>query len=79
MEVPAIWKQTQSDLDRPEDLNKMLIGLAQAGKIQWVNRTRSGAQGYMIIRAKLNTKSVYVDYSLLKEYENGTSGIVRVA
>lgn len=68
MDIPALWKQVQSDLDRPEDLNKLLQGLMQGGKIQYVSRTRTNSvQGYIIVRKMLSNKAVYVDYSLLKE------------
>jgi hypothetical protein len=68
LDIPALWKQVQSDLDRPEDLNKLLQGLLQGGKIQYVSRTRTNTtQGYLIVRKMLSNKNVYVDYSLLKE------------
>lgn len=68
LDVPALWKQVQSDLDKPEDLNKLLQGLIQGGKIQYVPRGKnSNVQGYLIVRKVLNNTSVYVDYSLLKE------------
>lgn len=67
-DIPALWKQCQSDLDKPEDLNKLLAGLVQGGKIQYVSRTKtSNVQGYLIVRKMLSNKNVYVDYSLLKE------------
>lgn len=67
-DTPAIWKQVQNDLDRLEDLQKMLAGLIQANKIQYVQRGASRtAQGYLIVKQVLSNKSVYVDYSLLKE------------
>jgi len=68
LDIPQLWKQVQSDLDRPEDLNKLLQGLLQGGKIQYVSRTKtSNLQGYLIVRKMLSNKAVYVDYSLLKE------------
>lgn len=68
LDIPALWKQCQSDLDKPEDLNKLLAGLVQGGKIQYVARTKTGnVQGYMIVRKMLSNKNVYVDYSILKE------------
>lgn len=68
LDVAALWKQVQSDLDKPEDLNKLLQGLIQGGKIQYVPRGKnSNVQGYLIVRKVLNNTSVYVDYSLLKE------------
>jgi hypothetical protein len=68
LDIPALWRQVQSDLDKPEDLNKLLQGLLQGGKIQYVSRTKtSSVQGYLIVRKMLSNKNVYVDYSLLKE------------
>ena len=68
LDLPALWKQVQSDLDKPEDLNKLLIGLVQAGKIQYIARTKSGSvQGYLLVRKLLSNKHVYCDFSLLKE------------
>lgn len=58
-----IWKQVQSDLDRPDDLIKLLAGLVQADKVQWVN-----AKGYLIVRKMLTHDAVYVDFSLLREH-----------
>lgn len=68
LDIPQLWRQVQSDLDRPEDLNKLMQGLLQGGKVQYVSRTRANSvQGYLIVRKMLSNKSVYVDYSLLKE------------
>ena len=64
-----IWKQVSSDLDRTEDLAKLLAGLQTAGKIQWVPKTASGVQGWLIVRKALGNQQLYVDYNLLKEYE----------
>lgn len=58
-----IWKQVQSDLDRPDDLVKLLAGLVQADKIQWVDR-----RGYLIVRKVLDEQALYVDFNSLKEY-----------
>jgi hypothetical protein len=58
-----IWKQVQSDLDRPDDLIKLLAGLVQADKIQWIDR-----KGYLIVRKVLKTDAIYVDFSLLREH-----------
>lgn len=68
LDLTTLWKQCQSDLDRPDDLNKLLSGLVQAGKIQYVSRTKTGSvQGYLIVRKVLNNSALYVDYSLLQE------------
>lgn len=68
LDLSAIWKQVQSDLDRPDDLNKLLQGLLQGGKIQYVPRTATRqTQGYLIVRKMLSSRNVYVDYALLRE------------
>ena len=68
LDTPAIWKQCQSDLDRIEDLQKLLAGLVQANKVQYVHRRASSTvQGYLIVRQSLSNRAVYVDFSLLKE------------
>lgn len=62
-----LWKQVQSDLEKPEDMQKILAGLLQATKIQYVHRTReSSTQGYLIVRKQLKSQ-LYVDYNLLPE------------
>ena len=63
MQQSEIWKQVQSDLDRPDDLIKLLAGLVQADKIQWIDR-----KGYLIVRKVLKTDAIYVDFSLLREH-----------
>lgn len=64
MDLPAIWKHVSSDLDRMDDLGKILSGLNAANKIQWVADPR----GYLAVRRRL-TSPLYVDFSLLKEYK----------
>lgn len=64
----ALWKQVSADLDRMEDLQKLLAGLAQAGKIQYVTGTKdNNVSGFMIVRKTLNNRALYVDYKLLPE------------
>lgn len=65
-----LWKQVQSDLDRPDELAKLLGGLIQADKIQWVDR-----KGYLIVRKMLAHDAIYVDFSQLREHSE--KGIVR--
>lgn len=68
IEVKDIWKQVSSDLDRMEDLDKLLHGLMQANKIQWSKKTGGLEGGYLIVRKQLGNQALYVDFSLLKEY-----------
>lgn len=68
LKLPEIWKQVSSDLERLEDLQKLLAGLAQANKIQFFPGSKdSNVSGYMIVRKMLSNKSIYVDYKLLPE------------
>lgn len=67
MDVPEIWKHVSADLDRLEDLAKLMIGLQQAGKVNWVKNQTT--QGYLIVRKALGSQELYTDYNLLKEYE----------
>lgn len=72
MDVTAIWKHVQSDLEKIEDLNKILAGMLQGNKIQHVTGTKgAGILGYMIVKKRLDNKLVFVDYSLLKEANYG--------
>lgn len=63
----VLWRQVSSDLDRPEDLMKILEGLRQAGKIQWVPKSGNNTGGFLIVRKLLNAQRIYVDFNLLKE------------
>lgn len=68
MTVQALWKQVSADLDRMEDLGKLLAGLVQAGKIQFVAASATQPNsGYMIVRKALSNQTLFVDYNLLQE------------
>lgn len=67
MGAAELWKQVSSDLDNMQELNKLLINLAQAQKLQWFQAKGGGASGYLIKKKLLGNQQVYVDYSLLKE------------
>jgi hypothetical protein len=63
-----IWKDVaQKNLDRQEDLHKMLLGMQTAGQVIWIKNT--AAQGWLIKREMLSNNTVYVDYDLLKEHK----------
>lgn len=70
IDTPELWKQCQSDLDRPEDLNRLLAGLLQGGKIQWIPKGKTDIQGYLPVKKLLNNGQLYVDYGLLIEANN---------
>lgn len=71
LELDELWILCagSSDLDRIDDMLKLLVGLVQARKIQYVGRSKTGntPTGYMIVRKQLDSKALYVDYSLLRE------------
>ena len=69
VDIPSIWKQVSSDLDRMEDLQKLMAGLQQAGKVNWIPKTATGVQGFLIVRKALGNRELYVDYNLLKEHK----------
>lgn len=64
--LPELWTQVQSDLDRYDELIKLLVGLQNGGKIQSTTNQK-GVQGFLPIKARLNDSQPYVDYSLLTE------------
>lgn len=73
VEIPKLWEQVRTDLDRLEDLNKLLMGLAQGNQIQHISAKTAGnvggKTGWLPVRKRLNNKQVYVDFSLLVETE----------
>lgn len=62
-----LWKQVSNDLDNMQELNKLLLNLAQAGKLQWFQGKGGAVSGYLIKKKLLGNQQLYVDYSLLKE------------
>lgn len=62
LQQSEIWKQVQADLDRPDDLIKLLAGLVQADKIQWIDK-----KGYLIVKKLLKQDTLYADFNLLRE------------
>ena len=74
MELTEIWKRTaaHTDLDKPEELLKIMTGLMQAGKVQYVNRGPTNNKiGYLVLRSRLKATQIYVDYALLQEAKGG--------
>lgn len=70
MEISDLWKAcaAHTDLEKPEDLLKIMLGLQQAGKVTYINRSESVRKGgYLIQRQKLSANQVYVDFDLLVE------------
>lgn len=61
-----IYKQVQTDVQQVDVLHKMLEGLVQAGKVQMVRGERG--QVYLPVRKALSNQELYVQWSLLREY-----------
>lgn len=63
-----IFKHVSSNLDRPEDLPKILGSLVNSDKIIQVKGVNPG---YMLKNKVLGESQLYVKYELLKEYRDG--------
>jgi hypothetical protein len=71
IDIQDIWKQVTNDLERLEDLNRLLQGLQTAGKITYINgKGNATFQGYVATRKVLSAKQLYVDFDLLAEYQH---------
>lgn len=64
MKWKDIWPRVMKDLDRPTQLQDILVNLLAADKIFFVKE----AQGYLV-KGKISKKLAYVDYSLLTQEE----------
>ncbi len=63
-----LWRHLEKELDRMEDLSRMLMNLEAAGKVQKV-KTQEGPVGFLS-KQQVNMKNrMYVDFNLLKGRE----------
>jgi len=69
LEVGDLWKQVRNDLNRIEDLQKLLMNLLQGQQVQYIGKkaNTTGPTGYLPVRKALSGNQIYVDYSLLEE------------
>lgn len=66
-----LYGQVSSNLDRQEDLVRIMAGLQTAKKVQYiVNKNTPGGGGYLIVRKMISSQQLYVNMELLKEYEH---------
>lgn len=65
--IVDLWKVVNNDLEKMKDLGEMLANLQQADKIQSI-----AGKGFLPKQKPLDRKLMYVDYSLLKEYNDAT-------
>lgn len=65
----AIWQQVRHDLDKPDDMQRLLAGLLQADKIQYIQTATAGLRGYTPVRKALKESELYVRYDWLREVQ----------
>lgn len=66
-----IWRQVYTNLERHEDLMKLLVGLQQANKIQYVKPNGEiRSAGFLVVRKAISDRNLYVNFSLLREYDH---------
>lgn len=70
-----IWKAVRTDLENVEAMQKLLAGLQMANKIQWVGDAGASHRGFTIVKKVLETKALFVDYTLLVEAPESVKGI----
>ena len=62
--IEELYKVVQRDLDKKDQISDLLKNLSEAGKIFWVKE----AQGFLPRTQKVNSRALYVDMKMLKEY-----------
>lgn len=62
--IEELYKVVQRDLEKKDQISDLLKNLSEAGKIIWVKE----AAGFLPKTQKVNSRAVYVDMKLLKEY-----------
>ena len=67
LDVKALWKIVQNDLDKISDLSTILVNLEQADKVQTLNTT--GIPGYLAKIKAPNRAAPYTNFDLLKGKE----------
>ena len=74
VEVKSMVKIVMSNLDRQDDLQKILMMLTDADKIQWVKPRGSTPGGYILKNKVVGEgNKLYVQYHLLKEFRDARS------
>lgn len=73
IELNDIWKQVSTDIERSDDLQRILQGLAQAGKIKYIKKLGSNPSGFIAIRPTVKTSQLYQAVERLPEYQDAIS------
>lgn len=61
-----IWKNVAQDLESVDQLQRLIQGLLEANKIQWI-AGKEGTSGYTIVRQQLTENRPYLNFGLLVE------------
>lgn len=71
LEPPEIWRHVSNELERQDDLLKILHGLEQAGKVIYIKHTTKGVPfGFIARRAVVDTSKHYQRVDQLPEYRD---------
>lgn len=62
--IEELYKVVQRDLEKRDQISDLLKNLQEAGKIMWIKE----AQGFLPKMKTVNTRAVFLDLKLLKEY-----------
>lgn len=62
--IEELYKVVQRDLEKKDQISDLLKNLSEAGKIMWVKE----AQGFLPKSKPMNSRAVYVQFNMLKEY-----------
>lgn len=62
--IEELYKVVQRDLEKKDQITDLIRNLSEAGKIIWIKE----AAGFLPRQQKVNSRAVYIDMKLLKEY-----------
>lgn len=62
--IEELYKVVQRDLEKKDQISDLLKNLSEAGKIMWVKE----AQGFLPKSKPVNSRAVFVQLNMLKEY-----------
>jgi hypothetical protein len=71
IDIGDIWRQVSNELERSEDLQRLMTGLQQAGKVQYIKRVNPNAPfGFVALRPTVETTALHKNVSILPEYRD---------
>jgi Protein of unknown function (DUF3987) len=72
--VQALWTQVSCDLEKMDDLMRIMAGLMEAGKVQFIATENAGERGYAPVR-KVVAKAPFTRFDWLREFEESKRGM----